>query len=70
MRVGRKAQLATLVRQAGRELGQPNECTARMVRAWEEGELAACLPLYGDAVGKAVGVAYDDLCAPWLQVWV
>lgn len=63
-----QARLAVLVRQAGRELGQPNECTARMVRAWEEGELAACLPLYWDAVGKAVGVAYDDLCAPWPQV--
>ena len=60
-------QLATLIRQAGRDLGRPNRCNAQMVREWEDGALADCDPLYRNALGKVTGIRFDLLCSPWAK---
>lgn len=60
-------KFATLVRQAGRDLGKPNDCNTQMVRDWEDGALADCDPLYHDALAKVTGLRFDLLCSPWVK---
>jgi transcriptional regulator with XRE-family HTH domain len=60
-------KLATLVRQAGRDLGKPNDCNSQMVRDWEDGALIDCDPLYHDALAKVTGLRFDLLCSPWVK---
>lgn len=59
--------LAALVRQAGRELGRPNDCNGRMVLEWEEGGLADCDPVYRNALVTLPGLRSDLLCSLWVE---
>lgn len=49
------------MRRAGREIGEPNECSKRQVQRWESGESAACRPVYQRALEQATGRRVEDL---------
>jgi transcriptional regulator with XRE-family HTH domain len=60
-------RLAARVRQAGRNLGKPNNCDSRMVLDWEYGGLIGCAPVYRAALTRVTGLRFDQLCSPWMQ---
>ena len=60
-----QAEFAKLIRNAGQELGEPNECTKRLVQKWEAGDHGSCRHNYRRAFQFALGISYDHLCTHW-----
>lgn len=54
-------EFATLIRRAGREIGEPNDCGKRLVQRWESGEHHTCRPVYQRALEHATGLPIDQL---------
>lgn len=54
-------EFAALIRRAGREIGEPNDCSKRLVQRWESGEHAACRPVYQRALEHATGQRIEEL---------
>lgn len=54
-------EFAARVRQAGRRLGEPNDCSKRLVQRWESGEHATCRPVYQRALQEATGRPFEEL---------
>lgn len=59
-----QAEFADLIRDAGRDLGEPNACNKRLVQKWEAGDHSTCRPNYRRALSRVTGVTYDKLCEP------
>jgi transcriptional regulator with XRE-family HTH domain len=57
-----QAEFAGLIRQAGREFGEPNACTKRLVQKWELGEHATCRSNYRRALERVTGLSFMQLC--------
>jgi transcriptional regulator with XRE-family HTH domain len=62
-----QAELATLLRQTGNDLGEPNTCNKRLIQKWELGEHHTCRPNYRRALTHALGVSYEQLSTPWAE---
>jgi hypothetical protein len=56
-----QSEFAALIRQAGKELREPNGCTKRVVQNWESGRNASCRPNYRRALQAATGTPYNRL---------
>jgi transcriptional regulator with XRE-family HTH domain len=56
-----QAEFALAVRTAGNALGEPNECTKRLVQKWESGEHAVCRPNYRRALQKVTLTPFEQL---------
>ena len=54
-------EFATAVRHAGASLGEPNECTKRLVQKWESGEHSAIRPNYRRALQAVTRIPYEQL---------
>ncbi|MEW2388785.1 helix-turn-helix transcriptional regulator [Streptomyces venezuelae] len=54
-------EFARAVRDAGRQLGQPNEASKRLVQRWESGDTAAPRQLYARALERVTGVPIEAL---------
>jgi len=54
-------EFAARVRQAGARLGEPNDCSKRLVQRWESGEHATCRPVYQRALQEATGRRFEEL---------
>jgi hypothetical protein len=59
-----QTEFAELVREAGRDLGEPNTCSKRLVQKWEAGGHSTCRPNYRRALSRVTGMTYDKLCEP------
>ncbi|MFI5659192.1 XRE family transcriptional regulator [Streptomyces sp. NPDC051684] len=49
------------LRNAGRELGEPNEASKRLVQRWESGQTRTCRPLYARALQRLTGRPIEAL---------
>lgn len=58
-------ELAAYIRKLGRELGEPNDCTKRLVQKWESGEHESIRPNYRRILELIYGITYRRLCEPW-----
>jgi DNA-binding transcriptional regulator YiaG len=56
-----QSEFATAVRHAGASLGEPNECTKRLVQKWESGEHSAIRPNYRRALQAVTRIPYEQL---------
>jgi hypothetical protein len=56
-----QSELASAVRHAGATLGEPNDCTKRLVQKWESGEHAVCRPNYRRALQEVTRTPYEQL---------
>lgn len=56
-----QSEFATAVRHAGASLGEPNECTKRLVQKWEGGEHNAIRPNYRRALQMVTRIPYEQL---------
>jgi tetratricopeptide (TPR) repeat protein len=54
-------EFAALVRKTGDELGDPNNCTKRLVQRWESGAYTTCRPHYRRALQAATRTPYGRL---------
>ena len=63
-----QSELASLIRRVGREIGEPNECSKRLVQKWESGGHGSCRPNYRRLLLVALGVSYEHLCEPWPEM--
>ncbi|MEV5979127.1 helix-turn-helix transcriptional regulator [Streptomyces sp. NPDC052114] len=54
-------EFARAVRDAGQQLGQPNDASKRLVQRWESGDTAAPRPLYARALERVTGVPIEGL---------
>lgn len=54
-------EFAAVVRKAGERLGEPNDCSKRLVQRWESGEHQSCRPLYRRALEAATGRRFEEL---------
>lgn len=54
-------EFARAVRDAGQELGQPNDASKRLVQRWESGDTAAPRPLYARALERVTGMPIEAL---------
>ena len=52
---------ADLIQLAGKEMGQPNRCTKRLVQKWENGEHATISPPYREAISRVTGLNFADI---------
>lgn len=56
-----QGEFARKIQEAGRELGEPNECTEKTVRRWEQGGISYPRHAYVRAIEKVTGYSADDL---------
>ncbi|MBS2965638.1 hypothetical protein KGA66_21485 [Actinocrinis puniceicyclus] len=56
-----QSEFAALVRKAGDDLGEPNNCTKRLVQCWESGAFTTCRPHYRRALQAATRTPYGRL---------
>ncbi|WP_306332823.1 DNA-binding transcriptional regulator [Streptomyces sp. KL118A] len=54
-------EFARAVRDAGQQLGQPNEASKRLVQRWESGDTAAPRQLYARALERVTGMPIEAL---------
>jgi DNA-binding transcriptional regulator YiaG len=54
-------EFAIAIRHAGASLGEPNECTKRLVQKWESGEHSAIRPNYRRALQAVTRIPYEQL---------
>ncbi|MEU6989370.1 XRE family transcriptional regulator [Streptomyces sp. NPDC046465] len=54
-------EFARAVRDAGQQLGQPNDASKRLVQRWESGDTAAPRPLYARALERVTGMPIEAL---------
>lgn len=56
-----QSEFAAAVRRAGVTLGEPNDCTKRLVQKWESGEHRDCRPYYQRALQVVTRKPFDEL---------
>lgn len=56
-----QSEFATAIRHAGASLGEPNECTKRLVQKWESGEHSGIRPNYRRALQAVTRIPYEQL---------
>lgn len=56
-----QSEFAAAVRRAGMTLGEPNDCTKRLVQKWESGEHRDCRPNYQRALQLVTRKPFDEL---------
>lgn len=56
-----QSEFAAAVRRAGVTLGEPNDCTKRLVQKWESGEHRDCRPNYQRALQLVTRKPFDEL---------
>ena len=56
-----QSEFAAAVRRAGATLGEPNDCTKRLVQKWESGEHRDCRPHYQRALQLATRTPFGEL---------
>ena len=54
-------QFADAIRAAGRAIGEPNNCTKRLVQKWESGEHSGCKPNYLRVLQVVTGLSAREL---------
>lgn len=54
-------ELARAVREAGDKVGEPNDCSKRLIQRWESGEVKAPRPVYLRALEVATGQPVENL---------
>lgn len=54
-------EFAERVREAGRRLGEPNDCSKRQVQRWESGQSRTCRPVYRRALEAVAARPYREL---------
>ena len=56
-----QSEFAAAVRRAGAALGEPNDCTKRLVQKWESGEHGDCRPHYQRALQLVTRMPFEQL---------